>query len=136
MIACSPKKNTKRFWLCRWKKPQTKMGQAVWESQIKVDGQLRYVLVSAGVSLFGPLCSLYFQEAHEGEMLSSRWVSPGRNVSKTRINQSLISLANEIFFYFNWVAENTNKVCFSSFIRHILEQLPKFPAFLMLAMSF
>jgi len=52
-------------------KTQTMMGQAV-ESQIKVDGQLRYVLVSAEVSLFGPLCSLYFQEAHEGEMLSSR----------------------------------------------------------------
>lgn len=109
MIACSPKKDIKRFWLCRWRKPQTMMGQAVWESQIKVDGQLRYVLVSAGVSLFGPLCSLYFQEAHEGEMLSSRWVSPGRNVSKTRINQSLI------FISFEWLKTSIKFIFAASF---------------------
>lgn len=102
--------NIKRFCLCRWRKNPNNDGTSSWESQIKVDGQLRYVLVSAEVSLFGPLCSLYFQEAHEGEMLSSRWVSPGRNVCKTRINQSLISLTNEIFFYFIWVAENLNNV--------------------------
>lgn len=77
--------NIKRFWPCRWRKNPNNDGTSSWE-------QLRYVLVSAEVSLFGPLCSLYFQEAHEGEMLSSRWNSPGRNVCKTRINQSLISL--------------------------------------------
>lgn len=119
--------NIKRFCLCRWRKNPNNDGTSSWESQIKVDGQLRYVLVSAEVSLFGPLCSLYFQEAHEGEMLSSRWVSPGRNVCKTRINQSLISLTNEIFFYFIWVAENLNNVYFSCWKTLHFSCLPSHP---------